>query len=76
LRQNINNVLFFAGEAVNDEHRSGCINGAFDTGYKAAEEISSVISRKIKMNSKLWIWNYLYFIQINNNKYVYIIIYI
>ncbi|MFL5320334.1 MAG: flavin monoamine oxidase family protein [Myxococcaceae bacterium] len=43
LAQPVEGTLFFAGEATNLEGREGTVDGAFDTGLRAAEEILKAI---------------------------------
>jgi len=46
LAEPVAKTLFFAGEATNSDGHSGTVHGAIATGYRAAGEILSLISRK------------------------------
>ena len=47
LAEPVANTLFFAGEATNSDGHSGTVHGAIATGYRAADEILALISRKV-----------------------------
>lgn len=46
LAEPVEDTLFFAGEATNLEGREGTVDGAFDTGLRAAEEIARALKKK------------------------------
>jgi lysine-specific histone demethylase 1B len=51
--ENLNEKVFFAGEATNFEGRHGGINGSVDSGVRAAREISEIHSSREALRPKL-----------------------